>query len=104
MLTELNLAKNKFGKKTAPLLGHLLRYCTSLTSLDLHENELDDAAATALGKSLVYTPHCSHSARCVSPLHPCTLLTVACAPGVAQVHAVAAHTAPLGQQVGHSGR
>jgi len=53
-LTSINLTRNSMGKKTATMVGHLLRFNTTLESVDLHDNEVDDEGATAIGASFAF--------------------------------------------------
>ena len=54
-LTDLALARNSLGPKTASAIAMLLRCSTTLTSIDLHENKVDDAGAALIAKALAFS-------------------------------------------------
>jgi len=50
--TELNLSRNSMGPLTCDALAQFLRFNTSIVSIDLHDNAIDDAGAASLTKAL----------------------------------------------------
>jgi len=51
-VTEINLSRNFFGPLTCKALAQYLRFNRSITSVDLHDNKVDDAGAASLTKAL----------------------------------------------------
>lgn len=51
-LSDIVFTKNAFGFKTSSALAQFLRYNRSVKSVDVHENQVDDAGAAIFGKML----------------------------------------------------